>query len=103
MSNRSIYLRRDVRLAHGLEPATNAFELWAWCRSCPMWRGTRDNGQTVQLLEGDDERIIAGGEPDGAERGAIETTTGALRWPCMLARAVSAALLYVPAFEGGAS
>jgi hypothetical protein len=67
-----------------------------------MWRGTRDNGLIVQLLEGDDERVIAGGEPDGAgPSGCIETTLGALRWPCMLARAVSAALNCMPVLEVG--
>jgi len=95
-------LSRSVRLAHGLEPATQAIEMWGWCRSCPMWRGTCDNGQSVQLLEGDDERIIAGGESDDAGSiGRIETTSGVLRWPCMLARAVSAALNCVPVLDVG--
>jgi hypothetical protein len=94
-------LSRSIRLAHGLEPATQAIELWGWCRSCPTWRYTSDNCHgLIRLVDGEGERVLAGGEPDGClPSGSVETTSGALRWPSMLARAVSTALTCVPFFD----
>ena len=79
---------------HGCVPG-DLWNVWAWCRHSRRYY-IEDNGQHCSIRRAADDSIVVSGvyvfDPERPHNTAPEVDL----FPCMLARAVSAALLVIP-------